>query len=56
MRVRGGGVESGGEDGSETGSVMEKRKNNLRTVLMPASPRTSEGGGRVKCMSLTPTY
>ena len=42
MRTRDGGVEVGGGESSETGSVTEKgRQFVLRLVLMPASPWTS---------------
>ena len=35
-------METGGGEGSEIGSVMERETNkNLLLVLMPASPRTS---------------
>ena len=41
MRARGGGVETGDGEGSETGSVTEEEGNKQRgPISVPASPRT----------------
>ena len=45
-----GGVETGGGDGSETGSVTKKKvKKNQQPVSVPASPQTSGIQRRATC-------